>query len=264
MNLPLEWAFGGGDQAVTFVTRVDEDWYLEHYLTYYSAPRALGPTPGQEGLVADSLPHAVGLLYKTLDPNTGVMGCFQCHSTGPVGIGAKRELQPAELGVRCEACHGPGSLHRDAAVLGQKETARKLIGNPRRMSAAELNQFCGTCHRRPAPPGSATDWNVAWNVRHQPVYLNQAACFRKSNGALSCLTCHDPHQDLRRNDVAYYNQKCLSCHGASRPPQPVCVATKPANCIGCHMPQVSPQAYLRFTNHWIGVYAQGSGLKPIR
>jgi hypothetical protein len=28
------------------------------------------------------------------------------------------------------------------------------------------------------------------------------------------------------------------------------------------MPRVSPQAGLRFTNHWIGVYAAGAKLKP--
>ena len=30
-----EWAFGAGEQAVTFVSRLDEDYYIEHGLTYY-------------------------------------------------------------------------------------------------------------------------------------------------------------------------------------------------------------------------------------
>src|SRR5438309_11578894 len=29
MDIPIEWAFGAGDQAVTFVSRIDRDWYLE-------------------------------------------------------------------------------------------------------------------------------------------------------------------------------------------------------------------------------------------
>src|SRR5215831_1706319 len=36
MDVPIEWAFGAGVQAVTFVTRVSSDWYLEHYFSYYS------------------------------------------------------------------------------------------------------------------------------------------------------------------------------------------------------------------------------------
>ena len=30
VELPIEWAFGAGRQAVTFVSRMDENWYLEH------------------------------------------------------------------------------------------------------------------------------------------------------------------------------------------------------------------------------------------
>src|SRR5450755_450750 len=35
MLLPMEWAFGMGAQAVTFVSKVDKDWYVEHYSSYY-------------------------------------------------------------------------------------------------------------------------------------------------------------------------------------------------------------------------------------
>lgn len=245
MDIPVEWAFGSGEQAVTFVSRVDEDWYLEHYYSYYTALGSLAPTPGQDGIQPKTLPEAVGLLYKTLDPNVGIVGCFECHSTGPLSVSARRELQPAERGVRCESCHGPGSLHVET-------TGRAALQNPRRLSAAELNKFCGRCHRPPAGEGVAIDWNYAWNVRHQPVYFSQSACFRKSKGVLSCLTCHDPHQPLRKNDASYYNQRCVSCHAV----------TKGGNCIDCHMPRVAPQPPLRFSNHWIGVYKDGAKLRP--
>src|SRR5207248_6904446 len=86
MDIPVHWAFGAGDQAVTFVTRVNEEWYLEHYLTYYSALRSFAPTPGQEALSAATLPQAMGTLYKVLDPDVGIRGCFECHSTGPVSV----------------------------------------------------------------------------------------------------------------------------------------------------------------------------------
>ncbi|MDQ2901480.1 MAG: hypothetical protein M3Y07_17035, partial [Acidobacteriota bacterium] len=97
--------------------------------------------------------------------------------------------------------------------------------------------------------------NYAWNVRHQPVYLSESLCFQKSVGALSCLTCHDPHESAQKKPAAYYNAKCISCHAEG-------ITERSSNCIDCHMPLVSPQAPLRFTNHWIGVYGAGAKLKP--
>src|SRR5713101_7168944 len=36
LRLPIEWAFGTGRHAVTFVSRVNDELYLEHSLSYYS------------------------------------------------------------------------------------------------------------------------------------------------------------------------------------------------------------------------------------
>ncbi|MGH9668242.1 MAG: multiheme c-type cytochrome, partial [Bryobacteraceae bacterium] len=200
---------------------------------------------------AKSLPEAVGLVYKSLDPVEGIVRCFRCHSTGPLET-AGGKIQPTDPGVHCEACHGPGANH---ARTGDP----KLIRNPKRMSAVALNRFCGVCHRPSAAAGVEIDWNVSWNVRHQPVYLSRSACFRKSNGALSCLSCHNPHEALS-HDAGHYNRVCASCHSAAHAAK----AGAMRNCIDCHMPRVSPQPPLRFTNHWIGVYGQGANLKPIR
>lgn len=258
MELPMEWAFGAGRQAVTFVTKVDQDWYVEHYSTYYSALRSWGATPGQDAIHPISLAEAAGLLYKTSDPNTGIAGCFECHSTGPVAFGPAGEAHLGEQGVRCEACHGAGAPH-------VQNPSRKNIRNPAALPAAQVNEFCGKCHRPPAAKGVTIDWNYSWNVRHQPIYLNESACFQKSRGALSCFTCHDPHEAAGKKDAAYYNNRCAGCHSASTaPPKQVCLAAKPPNCIDCHMPLVSPQATMRFTNHWIGVYRDGAKLKPVR
>ncbi|MCX6606662.1 MAG: cytochrome c3 family protein, partial [Acidobacteria bacterium] len=186
------------------------------------------------------------------------------HSTGPVRISPGNILQPAEAGVRCEACHGPGRLHVQAASLGDSRRARALIANPKRSPAQEILVKCGQCHRPPAGAGSTIDWNYSWNVRHQPVYLAQSQCMTKSAGRLSCLTCHDPHNPLKETTAATYRERCLACHdGRSARAVPVKGACrKEGACATCHMPAVSPQPALRFTNHWIGVYDPAKPLRP--
>ena len=249
MDLPLEWAFGAGRQAVTFVTRVNREWYVEHYATWYAATKAYGPSPGQEALRPKSLPEAAGLLYKIADPRFGIQGCFECHSTGPVSFDGQGHATVNEKGVRCEGCHGPGSQH-------VADASRYPLLNPAKLSAAELNNLCGRCHRRPADAGTVIDWNYAWNVRHEPVYFSRSQCFLKSSGRFSCLTCHDPHEAAGKKSDSFFNAKCGDCHAG-------CAVKERTNCIDCHMPLVSPQPPLRFTNHWIGIYTAGGKLKPV-
>jgi hypothetical protein len=263
INMPVEWAFGAGAKAVTFVSRISSGWYLEHALSFYSGSGQYGVTPGQSSLLDAALAAAIGKPTVVSEKEQGVLQCFRCHSTGPVSVDPAAGLQPHEEGIRCEVCHGPGSAHREAARVGNVTAIRGTIRNPVRMSSAELNRFCGNCHRQPAPAGTEIDWSISWNVRHEPVYLSQSACFRR--GKLSCLTCHEPH-DPMKHDSGYYNSKCSACHSKvnTPSPKPVCLADQSANCIDCHMPRISPQSFLTFTNHWIGIYGPGNKLKPLK
>jgi predicted CXXCH cytochrome family protein len=185
-----------------------------------------------------------GERYRTFDPDAAILRCFQCHSTGPLRLGPGFKIEPSEAGVQCESCHGPGAGH--------------AVRNPKKLAAAEVNNLCGSCHRKPAAAGDDTDWTNPWNTRHQPLYLDQSACFLKSKGALSCLTCHPAHTAAVRK-AADYDQTCTGCHKA--PKHRTAIASRA--CVTCHMPAVEPQPNLRFANHWIGVYAAGKPLRPI-
>lgn len=238
---PGEWAFGSGLQAITYVSRQDDEHYLEHGLSWYAATQSMALTPGHRG--------PEGERYRTFDPGAAILRCFQCHSTGPLRMAAGFRIEPFEPGVQCETCHGPGDGHA---------AAQKPIRNPSRLSAREINGLCGGCHRMPAAAGSDTDWTNPWNTRHQPLYLAESACFRQSRGKLSCLTCHRAHAPLERS-AAVYEQTCSACHAKPRHRTPLAGGS----CVSCHMPVVRPSEYLRFANHWIGVYAAGKPLRPI-
>jgi hypothetical protein len=240
---PGDWAFGAGEQAITFVTKVDAEHYREEPRSWYRRLNGYARTPGAR--------TAAGTSYRVFDPSGDILRCFLCHSTGPLNLGGDDAIQPHEIGVRCEACHGPAAAHA-------RDPAQSRPRNPGKLNAAELNNFCGTCHRMPLGPKETVDFNDAWNVRHQPVSLAASACFLKSDGRLSCLTCHSPHASLERR-LASYDTACKSCHAAPAHRQPV--AGRP--CAGCHMPSVTPLENLAFANHRIAIYAPSDPLVPV-
>lgn len=240
-----QWAFGAGVKATTWVSQTDEDSLVEHGLSYYGATKSLALTPG----------HATSAdrIYRTFDPVATALRCFRCHSTGPVMLAAGFQVQPSEPGVHCESCHGPGRAHAESG-------GAMKIQNPKRLSAAQINILCGSCHRQASDLDDGTDWSDAWNVRHEPLYLHRAACFRNSNGALSCLTCHAPHQPLQ-TAASSYDSRCISCHPKAAHSTPLASRS----CVSCHMPQVGVSPNLKFTNHWIGIYdPRGRNLIPAK
>lgn len=243
---PGHWAFGAGKKATTYVSQTSADTIAEHGSTYFASTKSMGLTPGH----ADS----GDVVFRTFDPVGTVLRCFRCHSTGPLNLSATYTITPSETGVRCEACHGPGGAHVKSGG------AENTILNPARLRAEELNELCGACHRQASDLDDDTNWSNAWNVRHQPSYLHRAACFRNSKGAVSCLTCHNPHEPLRQGSTAY-DAKCASCHRSVTHTAQI----SGRSCVGCHMPQVTVATNLEFTNHWIGIYdGANANLMPVR
>ena len=241
---PGDWAFGAGTQAITFVSRVDRETYREHGETWYRATNGFGITPGHR--------NAAGVTFRLFDPEARMLRCFACHSTGPVTLGNAGEVAPHELGVRCEACHGAAAAHA-------ADPAAHRPRNPARMAAAELNAFCGRCHRLElGTEAENKDVRDARNSRNQPLMLSASACFRASKGRLNCFTCHAPHEELQQTAGAY-DRACQSCHAAPR--HRTTVAGRA--CAECHMPGVRYGSDLVFVNHRIGVYAEGNAVTPV-
>ncbi len=82
--------------------------------------------------------------------------CSRCHATGiePRVDAARRQMdsRAAELGISCEACHGPGERHviaRKADAPGRAPdpaTLKAEIVQPERLDAKRASEVCGFCH----------------------------------------------------------------------------------------------------------------------
>lgn len=224
----LQWAFGAGAQAITPVGIADGR-YLEHRISWYSAPRAPRRTMGHPAEPSATPLKALGIPQD----NETIFRCFNCHATA-VQPGPK--LDAIIPGVTCERCHGPAAAH----------AAKGIPVSRRSFSRDEVMELCGSCHRLPMTSASRQpEASDPVSIRFAPVGLTASACYRNSS-TLSCLSCHDPHADASAS-AAFYDAKCGSCHQ-------MCRAGNGRNCVGCHMPKRSPEPYLSFTDHRIRVY----------
>lgn len=104
--------------------------------------------------------------------------CIQCHSVGGQprhDLASDRfDSSVAELGIACEACHGPGGDHvaRQQNPLTryserQNATADPSIVNPARLSAERGSEVCGQCHSY-FIPNDADGW---WQSGFVQAYL---------------------------------------------------------------------------------------------
>lgn len=233
---------------MTAVGRIGGE-YFEHRVSYY-------PSRGKPAI---TIGHPLGP-PRTARDGLGVLQdgrtitkCFRCHATGVEETAdARPHLVNIQPGIRCERCHGPGSAHVQAP--GASAEGRALgIENPGRRSARGIIEMCGECHRLPEP-GTVSmrpEQDDPFNVRFQPMGLLASRCFSRSQ-ALSCTTCHDPHEDVRK-DQDYYMAKCLGCHESGESPVIDCRRRETENCLPCHMPRASPSPFLYFTDHRIRV-----------
>jgi tetratricopeptide (TPR) repeat protein len=200
--------------------------------------------------------------------------CLVCHVTNARAARERTGPEAADRAIGCERCHGPGGLHLAAVAV---QFADLAIASPAQASPKEINQSCGSCHSQHflAMPASRTapDW-----TRFPGSSLPWSRCYSESGGALSCVTCHDPHRNAETSPT-HYESKCLSCHASSVPsakdrpasPRPAdeafrspCPVNPSRDCLQCHMPKVRYDwLHGSFTDHYIRVHTgKTSGAQP--
>ncbi|WP_170314627.1 multiheme c-type cytochrome [Aquibium carbonis] len=201
--------------------------------------------------------------------------CAECHATGykrnyslPTNSYAPTM---AEIGVGCEACHGPGSAHVAQARRGGTGetmpglTAKGLTIDLGLSQQSEVMQ-CLTCHSRreamqDGNPLPGTDYHDAFSISllREGVYhpdgsildeVFEGGSFLQSKmhaQGVRCSTCHEPHSAALRADG---NAVCTQCHSPAGnsefPSLTLKVYDGPehhfhagdgagAQCVSCHM-----------------------------
>jgi predicted CXXCH cytochrome family protein len=265
---PLLWAFGTGRVGQSYLFKREDGHFYEARVTYFDTLHSLDFTPSRALAAPVDVEQA---MYRPVDA-AEIGRCFSCHSTAAV---AGDRLDESKLipGVTCEACHGPGAKHvataEAANVAGAPETARGTIFNAAQLSPGDSVDFCGACH--------GTFWDVRLSgakgvstVKSQPYRLVESKCWGKGEARLTCTSCHNPHESVRR-DAAAYDTVCLACHVTQIAHQSTDKSTEQTveprgascsvgtkDCVSCHMPKVNvPEMHYKFTDHRIRIARTG-------
>ncbi len=190
--------------------------------------------------------------------------CAACHNTwvlkNYLPASDRYATTMVEMGVGCEACHGPMREH----VLWQRKYPDRAKADPHLhpLQREPLLSMCGSCHARrtdltglfqpgdhfldhynPVIPDETEVYYPDGQV-HEEDYEYVSFLSSKMNGAgVTCLDCHDPHSG---KNILTGNQLCMRCHtGQLQPPAPkIDPAThshhpldRPGGrCVDCHMP----------------------------
>jgi hypothetical protein len=243
--LPVDYALGSGKSGITYVAMIGPDRMVEIRKSFFPPRKSWYTTPGQEsGLASDDVGKVHG--------RDNIRKCFRCHAvTLP---DAANVPDPRFFGVGCEACHGPGSAHIAAIEAG--DATRDRMEKLSLIPGASLSLRCGVCHGQVAEVASRPHDRALTN-RFQVYGLAQSACFIKSNGTLSCATCHAGHGDAS-HDPTSYAAACLSCH--SSPQGKTCPVQPKKDCVRCHMPSkpALPGTGLPtyMADHWIRAHPE--------
>jgi hypothetical protein len=215
--------------------------------------------------------------------------CLTCHNAYPTPVaGSINKYSYVPLGIDCERCHGPGSIHVQQKMAGKviditKDTDFTIV-NPAKVPYNLQIDICQRCHLQGDAvlkdgktfydfhPG--TPLKTVMDV-FMPVYENQengflmashaerlrkSHCFRSSGGnsnfkAMTCITCHNPHVSVKVTPEQYFISKCMDCHKNPHASDPQVLKTKGQNCITCHMPKSSAVdiPHVTITDHYIRV-----------
>jgi predicted CXXCH cytochrome family protein len=279
----VDFVLGSGNHSRTYLNKTAGGGLVELPLAWYSAKGgywAMNPgydRPGHEGFRRR-------LTYE----------CVFCHNGYPAlpagsDLSGSDPVFPETLpsGIDCQRCHGPGRDHVEAVNAGRDlDQIRQAIVNPSKLDAERQMDVCMQCHLETTslqlpnslrrydrgvfsyrPGQRLSDYELFFDhtpgkgyddkfeIAHHGYRLNKSACFRESEGRMTCTTCHNPH-DVLRGEAAtrQYVAICQSCH--QERVESLAQAgghTASSDCLTCHMPRRRTQDVIHvvMTDHYI-------------
>lgn len=246
-------------------------------MTYYTQKHTWDMPPGFENGVNTRFTRKIGLecmschngypdfimgsenKYKSV-PNG--IDCERCHGPGSIHVHQKMSgniidtskyidysiVNPSKLPIDlqfdiCQRCHLQGNavLKNDHSFFDFKP-------------GMKLNDFMSVF--LPKYKNADDEFIMASHADR----LKQSACFIKSfenntsrsalkpyKGALTCITCHNPHVSVKETNINTFNNACKNCHQPNAagdhkkvlPPSNSCYTKDKnnPNCVNCHMPR---------------------------
>jgi predicted CXXCH cytochrome family protein len=280
IEIPIAWVLGSANRARSYLYRTDWGEMFLLPITWYSESRQWRMSPGFEHSAHQGIQRRIK------------RECMFCHNAFPeVSAGSdshwEAELFPSELpeGIGCQRCHGPGAEHiRTLLSGGSIDALRDAIVNPADLVGEQRDSVCFQCHMLPSVsivgarrighgdysfrPGQVlSDYIVhvdiaeqgiesgeRFEINHHAFRFIQSPCYRESEGALSCISCHNPH--AKPESTAFREKSsgvCLGCHSAPEDDHEVGIDLQGGNCIKCHMPtrRTSDVVEVTMTDHRI-------------
>ncbi|MBX3272796.1 MAG: hypothetical protein KF729_21215 [Sandaracinaceae bacterium] len=134
--------------------RLPVAWHIEEQRWFHMNGAFLTPDPIHDG------PHVAPADYYRHVTRWND-NCIFCHNVSPRPghDGEAWRSEVAELGIACEACHGPAAEHAAANADPVRRYALHLSGapdptivNPRRLSPERSAEVCGRCHGQRLAP----------------------------------------------------------------------------------------------------------------
>ncbi|HEY1948642.1 MAG TPA: tetratricopeptide repeat protein [Bryobacteraceae bacterium] len=283
-ELKIDYVIGSGTHARSYLHRMASGAFIELPLGWYQEKGGYwGMSPGFDSRHPQTRRF---ISYECAFCHTAIPKIPEGHDapgSDPVFTGDLPE------GIDCQRCHGPGGNHvRLMQTSGVKpEAIRASIVNPARLSPKLQMDICMQCHLEPTSgelpalirrfnrgpfafmPGeplsnfllvfdhaTGTGHDDKFEIVGSSAYrLRQSQCFLKSNGAMTCQTCHDPHQIPRGNAaVTYYAAACRQCHAAAFDAKVAAGQHTASNeCVTCHMPKrrTDDVVHVAMTDHLI-------------
>jgi predicted CXXCH cytochrome family protein len=280
----IDYVMGSGNHARTYLHRAANGGLVELPLAWYAEKGGYwAMNPGYDTLFNPGAGRAIG--YE----------CMFCHNAYPnIPAGQDRfAVEPVysgELpeGIDCQRCHGPTARHIELARTAGSRPADigRAVVNPARLPAERQMEVCMQCHLEPTSfrlphairryergafsynPGEPLAAFMMFfdeakggeredrlEIASSAYRLRKSACFLKSNGALKCTSCHNPH-DVPHGERAaeHYTDVCRQCHAAALQ-RLVAASQHPpgAQCIECHMPKRRTEdvVHVVVTDHFI-------------